>query len=236
MEKKCNMRLMFGFDVMLLSLNLDAVKEKDKRNERASNLIKKACMIYISGGNQYEDMVQNVADNALEEYQKWYKENIFNVVMSNPVHLMSDGKREPMPKYDVNKYDLGKYFNGLNKEVFEELQKLILYLNNPESDEAFKIAAGISKDDPNFLDHTKYFFILAHSILIGTLEGGEFLDRIEKIFRGYDISPEEEAFINSQIEKNISDPSESEIDKNELLKRLSIQKLAKDFLANPRNN
>jgi hypothetical protein len=236
MEKKSNIRLMFGFDVMLLSLNLDAVKEPDKRNERASNLIKKACMIYLSGGKQYEDMLQNVGDNALGEYQEWYTEHIFNVVMNNPEYIINDGKKEPMPKYDVNKYDLGKYFDGLNKEVFEELQKLILYLRNPASDEAFKIAGDISKNDPSFPDHTKYFFILAHSILIATLEGGEFLDRIEKIFQGYDISEEDKEFINSQIEKNILDSSESLIDKNELIKRISIQKIAKDFLANPRNN
>ena len=93
MEKKSNIRLMFGFDVMLLSLNLDSVKEPDKRNERASNLIKKACMIYLSGGKQYEDMLQNVGDNALGEYQEWYTEHIFNVVMNNPEHIINDGKK-----------------------------------------------------------------------------------------------------------------------------------------------
>jgi hypothetical protein len=236
MERKRNVRLMFGSDVLMLGLNLDFLKEGDKRNERAARLIKKASMIYIGAGKQYEEMVKDVADNALKEYMGWYTENIFNVVMSNPVHLMKDGDTTPIPKYDVNKYDIGQYFDGLNKEVFEELQKLIFYLNHPESDEAFKTASEMSKDDTDFPVHTKDFFVLAHSILIATLEGREFLDRMEKIFSRYELPRDQEESIKSEIEKNLFDPSDIQSDKEELEKRLSINKIVKDFLANPRNN
>ena len=235
MERK--VRIMFGSDIIILAFNLDSSQEEDKRNERAAELIKKASMIYMGGGKQYEELVQDVANNAFKEYHEWYTQNIFNVVMNNPVHFMDDGDRSNTPKYDVNKYDLGKYFDGLNKGVFEELQKLILYLNNPKSGESFRIASTMSEDDTSFPEHTKDFFILAHSILVASLEGSEFLDRIEKIFRGYELSEKENESIKYQIIKNLFiDPSSNESDRMELEKRLTVKNLVNNFLSNPPNN
>lgn len=235
MERK--VRIMFGSDILMLAFNLDHSGEEDKRNERAAELIKKASMIYMGGGKQYEELVQDVANNAFKEYHEWYTQNIFNVVMNNPVHFMDDGDMTNTPKYDVNKYDLGKYFDGLNKVVFEELQKLILYLNNPKSGESFRIASTMSEDDTSFPEHTKDFFILAHSILVASLEGSEFLDRIEKIFRGYELNQEENESIKSEIIKNLfGNPPSREEDIEEIEKRLTVTNLVKDLLINPRNN
>ncbi|NBU98063.1 MAG: hypothetical protein EBS19_07610, partial [Spirochaetia bacterium] len=127
-------------------------------------------------------------NNAFEEYHEWYKKNIFDVVKNNPEHLRQDQEDLPFPKYDVNKYDIGKYFNGLNKEVFEELQKMVIFLFDPRSKVLLEKERSRSKEkdeDEDFVNHTIYFSVLAQSILIAALEGGKFLDRLEEIVSKY---------------------------------------------------
>ncbi len=237
MGKKDKARFFFGLDILLLSHELEGINGKDTRNDRAAALIKRAAVIYINGGNQYHDMVHNVALNALSEYQNWYHEKIYKVVMQDPTHLMIDGDESPVPKYDVNKYKLNKYFDGLNKEVFEELQKLILFLKNEESDVVLKAFydAYESSDDSLLVD-TRNFFILAHSILVGTLEGGEFLSRLEKIFAGYGLSDLESKELNEFVGEAFSKPEENMELKDKLKTKISIAKVAKDFLSHPLNN
>jgi hypothetical protein len=184
-------RFIFGLDILVLSKQLDLLNEADIRNSRASDLIKKASYIYIKGGRRYEDLINDVGDSAFEEYQAWYKKNIFDVVKSNPVHMSPDYDGGPLPKYDVNKYDLGKYFDGLNKEIFEELQKMIMFLFDPKSEKVLEQLNG-KEGEEDFVNHTRHFSVLAQSILIATLEGGEFLDRLEKILSRYSMDEDEE--------------------------------------------
>jgi hypothetical protein len=49
--------------------------------------------------------------------------------------------------------------------------------------------------EKDFVNHTRNFSVLAQSILIATLEGGEFLDRLEKIIFKYISEEEEEAIL-----------------------------------------
>jgi len=237
MKKNDKARFFFGLDILLLSHELEGLNEKDIRNDRAAALIKRAAVIYINGGNQYDDMVYNAFENAMEEYQDWYQENIYNVVMSRPVHLMKDGDESNIPKFDVNKYDLNKYFDGLNKEVFEELQKLIFFLKDSSSDKVLKAFSDVYESkDKKFIEGTKNFFVLAHSILIATLEGGEFLDRLEKIFDGYGLSDKESKDLNDFVEEALKDPGKNSKLKKEVVNKLSIGKIAEDFLSYPMNN
>lgn len=237
MEIKDKARFFFGLDILLLSHELETEGEKDNRNDRAAALIKRASVIYINGGNQYQEMLKNVLDNALNEYQDWYHEKIYKVVMEDPSHLMDDGEESSVPKYDVNKYGLNKYFDGLNKEVFEELQKLILFLKDEESGMVLKAFSEVytSKDD-SFIEDSKGFFVLAHSILVATLEGGEFLDRLELIFSRYGLSESESSELNEFVAEALSNPSETIELKNKLKNKVSIAKVAKDFLSHPLDN
>jgi len=237
MEKKDKAKFFFGLDILLISHELESIEEKDKRNDRAGSLIRRAAVIYMNGGNQYRDMIYDVFNNALKEYQDWYYNNIYSVVMSNPVHLMEDGDACPIPKYDVNKYDLNKYFDGLNKEAFEELQKLIFFLKDPASQEALENFGKVhGSDNEKFADESRNFYVLAHSILVATLEGGEFLDRLEGIFGGYGLSDQDSKDLNEFSEKTLSNPSEANRLKDEVVKNFSIEKIAKDFLKYSRSN
>jgi hypothetical protein len=191
-------RIIFGLDALLLSKQLDFVNDEDPRNKRASDLIKRASILYIQGGRKYEDLINDVGDNAFVEYQEWYKKNIFDEVKSKPEYMSPDYDGGPIPKYDVNKYDIGKYFDGLNKEVFEELQKMVMFLFDPRSEGILEKES--SDDDKDFVNHTRHFSVLAHSILIATLEGKEFLDRLEKIISRYDIGKELEDAIMGEAE------------------------------------
>jgi|688.fasta_scaffold00022_186 hypothetical protein len=189
-------RLIFGLDALLLSKQLDFVNDEDPRNQRASDLIKRASILYIQGGRKYEDLINDVGDNAFGEYQEWYKKNIFDVVKNSPEHLSPDRENVPFPKYDVKKYEFDKYFDGLNKEVFEELQKMVMFLFDPRSEEILERES--SDEDEDFVNHTRHFSVLGHSILIATLEGKEFLDRLEKIIHRYDVGKEfEEAIMGA---------------------------------------
>jgi hypothetical protein len=193
-NSKIDPRFILGLDILILSKQLDLLNEKDLRNSRASELIKKSALIYVDGGRRYEDLINEVGDSTFEEYQGWYKKNIFDKVKSDPVHMSSDYDGGPIPKYDVNKYDLGKYFDGLNKDVFEELQKMIMFLFDPKSEMVLEQLNG-DKGEKDFVNHTRNFSVLAQSILIATLEGGEFLDRLEKIISKYISEEEEEAIL-----------------------------------------
>ena len=231
MKKEKSSRFFFGLDVLSLSRELDFQMEKDQRNSRASKLIKKAALSYMIGGQIYEDMLNDVGDNLFSEYQDWYSDNIVKPVKSGPIHLSEDYDGGPIPKYDANKYSIANYFNGLNKSVFEELQKLILFLMNHDLKEALSY---VQKDDGDeqFLDHTEYFFIFAHSIFIACLEGGDFLNRIEKIFDKYDVlSGEEGEKLNRMIDDNIADPSDAENYKDQIKNNYPIYNIAKDFLS-----
>jgi hypothetical protein len=185
------LRTLFASDILSLSDALDKINEKDARNSRASALIRKSVMIYLQADKQYEDMIMNVGDNAFLEYKEWYHDNIFSVVAK---------KGGPKSAGKADDYGLEKYFNGLNKDVFEELQKLIAFLMDPKCE---GILSHISKEgedpDIDFANHTKYFLILAHSIFIACLEGGEFMDRLEKIYEGFDLSKKEEKFLSDLI-------------------------------------
>lgn len=237
MEKKDRARFFFGLDILFLSHELEKINEKDIRNDRASALIKRASIVYMNGGNRYRDMVYDVFNNALKEYQDWYHDNIYSVVMSNPTHLMEDGDDGPIPKYDVNKYDLRKYFDGLNKEVFEELQKLIFFLKDPDSEEVLNtFGKSHNSEDENFAEESINFWILAHSILVATLEGGEFLDRLEKIFKGYRISEEEFNEFNYFIGKILKESTDSDKSSDEIVNNITMDNLVKEFLSYPRNN
>lgn len=186
------LRTLFASDILYLSDTLDRLNEKDPRNSRASALIRKSVMIYLQADKQYEDMIMDVGDNAFIEYREWYKNNIFNVISKKNGHK-SFAK--------ANDYGLDKYFDGLNKTVFEELQKLISFLMESKCEE---ILTHISKEagdpDIDFSNHTKYFMILAHSIFTACLEGGEFIDRLEKIYGGFDLSKKEEQSLIDIIE------------------------------------
>ncbi len=197
-EKDFRPRFILGLDILILSKQLELLNEKDPRNSRASELIKKSALIYVDGGRRYEDLINEVGDFAFEEYQGWYKKNIFDVVKRDPAHMAKDYDGGPIPKYDVNKYDIGKYFDGLNKEVFEELQKMVMFLFDPRSEGILEKES--SDDDKDFVNHTRHFSVLAHSILIATLEGKEFLDRLEKIISRYDIGKELEDAIMGEAE------------------------------------
>ncbi len=193
-EKDFRPRFILGLDILILSKQLELLNEKDPRNSRASELIKKSALIYVDGGRRYEDLINEVGDFAFEEYQGWYKKNIFDVVKRDPAHMAKDYDGGPIPKYDVNKYDLGKYFDGLNKEVFEELQKMIMFLFDPKSEKVLENIMGNNVEE-DFVNHTRHFGVLAQSILIATLEGGEFLDRLEKIIFKYISEGEEEVIL-----------------------------------------
>lgn len=198
MEKLLSPRFMFGFDILLLSSHLDSYTEKDPRNDRAAKLIDKAAKIYIGGGQKYVDMLNDVGENAFQEYYNWYDKNITRVVIEaqkTDNHVYSNG----VPECDVNKYGLSVYFDGLNKDVFEEIQKLIIFLYDKRSIKALDSLSEEFGNDPDFTEQTHGFVILAHSILISCLEGGEFLDRLEKIFSEYQVDANSitEEIINS---------------------------------------
>lgn len=186
------LRTLFASDILSLSDTLDRLNEKDHRNSRASALIRKSVMIYLQADKQYEDLVMSVGDNAFIEYKEWYQNNIFNVISQ---------KNGPKEFAKANDYGLNKYFDGLNKGVFEELQKLIAFLMESKCEE---ILTHISKEgedpDIDFTNHTKYFMILAYSIFTACLEGGEFIDRLEKIYGGFDLSKKEEQSLSNIIE------------------------------------
>jgi hypothetical protein len=216
-KKDLRPRFILGLDILILSKQLELLNEKDPRNSRASELIKKSALIYIEGGRRYEDLVNEVGDSSFEEYQGWYKKNIFDVVKRDPAHMATDYDGGPIPKYDVNKYDLGKYFDGLNKDVFEELQKMIMFLFDPKSEEVLEQLKG-NKGEEDFVNHTRHFSVLAQSILIATLEGGEILDRLEKIIFKY---------ISEEEEENILEKMTPEKFKN----NNDIASIASDFLS-----
>lgn len=186
------LRTLFASDILSLSDSLDRLNERDPRNSRASALIRKSVMIYLQADKQYEDLVMSVGDNAFIEYKEWYQNNIFNAVSQ---------KNGPKAFAKANDYGLNKYFDGLNKAVFEELQKLIAFLMESKCE---GILTHISKEgedqDIDFPNHTKYFLILAHSIFISCLEGGEFIDRLEKIYEGFDLSKKDEQLLSDLIE------------------------------------
>jgi len=185
------LRTLFASDILSLSDELDRLKQKDTRNSRASALIRKSVMIYLQADKQYEELVTSVGDNAFIEYREWYQNNIFNVISQ---------KNGPKTFAKANDYGLNKYFDGLNKEVFEELQKLIAFLIGSECE---GILTSISKEaedpDIDFSNHTKYFLILAHSIFIACLEGGEFIDRLEKIYGEFGLAKKEEKLLSDLI-------------------------------------
>ena len=168
-------------------------------------------------------MINTVGNNAFLEYTKWYKKNIFNVVKKGGVHLSPDYEGGPVPKYDVNKYDIGKYFNGLNKDVFEELQKMIMFLFDPGSE--YVLEKIKPKEDDEFVVHTRNLSVLAHSILISCLEGGEFLDRLENIFQMYQVKKEDEEELIKLLNYK---------DKNRGIEGSSAQ-IAYDFMINKAN-
>ena len=218
MEKVLSPRFMIGFDVLLLATQLDSYDEKDPRNERASKLIKKAGTIYISGGQRYIDMLNDVGENAFMEYYNWYEKNITNVVRDAQEFIQPDYE-DGVPKYDVTKYGIAKYFDGLNKEVFEEIQKLIMFLYDKKSLVALNSLQEEFGGDEDFTEHTHGFVILAHSILIACLEGGEFLDRLERICFRYHLEGEEDI---DSITKMYEEFKESRI--------LGIDQIADNFI------
>ncbi len=218
MEKVLSPRFMIGFDVLLLATQLDSYDEKDPRNDRASKLIKKAGTIYISGGQRYIDMLNDVGENAFMEYYNWYEENITNVVREAQEFIQPDYENG-VPIYDVNKYSISKYFDGLNKDVFEEIQKLIMFLYDKKSLVALNSLQEQFGDDEDFTEHTHGFVILAHSILIACLEGGEFLDRLENICFRYNLEGEEDI---DNITKIYEEFKESRI--------LGIDQIADNFI------
>ena len=218
MEKVLAPRFMIGFDVLLLATHLDSYDEKDSRNERASKLIKKAATIYISGGQRYVDMINDVGENAFMEYYNWYEKNITNVIREAQEFIQPDYENG-VPIYDVNKYSISKYFDGLNKDVFEEIQKLIMFLYDKKSLVALNSLQEQFGDDEDFTEHTHGFVILAHSILIACLEGGEFLDRLENICFRYNLEGEEDI---DNITKIYEEFKESRI--------LGIDQIADNFI------
>lgn len=189
------LRTLFASDILSLSDSLDQLNEKDNRNSRASALIRKSVMIYLQADKQYEELVMSVGDNAFVEYKEWYHENIFKVVAK------INGGKNPSRIGRADDYGLNKYFDGLNKDVFEELQRLIAFLMDHKCEE---VLSKLSKDgddpDIDFSSHTKYFMILAHSIFTACLEGGEFIDRLEKIYNGFGLEEKKEKFLKNLID------------------------------------
>jgi len=186
----------FASDVYSLVEALENTKEKDLRNQRAKKLIELAIPIFYKGGDQYTNLLVDLSKNT-EEHLSWYNENIKKVMLSNLVPEDSEGRHGNFRDYP----GLDRYFSGLDSDVFEEIQKLLMFLASEDS--LTKISwVKVASDRDNIEDDIRNFWLIAHSVFISCLEGGKYLDRAEEIFNRHKIPDSEFNEIIGSIKKS----------------------------------
>jgi hypothetical protein len=90
----------------------------------------------------------------------------------------------------ADQYSFSKYFGGLNKNSFEELQKMIIFLMDPRSSDTIDSMRG-DEDSEYFGIETRNFVIPAYVIFIASLQGNKYLKEIEEAFNLHDLSEED---------------------------------------------
>lgn len=197
-----NSRLWFSSDLYTLGLEIGAKKEipKDERNFKSGELIIKSALHYLKGGQKYDDLMEEIYNTLYEDYSEWYYENITKFILDNP-----------RPNVDILQYpEFQQYFKGLDPVGFEELQRLVIFLKNPGCAEAIE---GIKKkeDDERFVRDSIYLLIPSLCILIATVHGGNFLDKLEEIYNKYELDEEEKHTLLKRIDDSMIDVAASDI-------------------------
>ena len=193
-----DLRVNFCSDVYLMVEAMKAEGEVgDKRNLKAAELLEKSACIYLHGGDQYKDLLEDIIENIYLEYSDWYKKKILGPYLDNPIETPT-----------ANNYEFNKYFDGLNKDAFEEMQRMIMFLMDDDSTSVIESMAG-DEDTPEIGYETRNFAVAAYPILVACLEGDKYLKKIEKLFKKHKISEEKiESFKKTINDSRIIDLAE----------------------------
>lgn len=172
-----NLRVNFCSDVYLMVESMRSESGNiDQRNLRGADLLEKSICLYFHGGKEYVDFLDDIIENIYHEYSDWYKKNILGPYLDIP--MKSSASKSPK---------LTKYTDGLNKDAFDEMQKMIMFLMDDKSTEV--IESMRMEDDTEEVGYeTRNFAVAAYPILVACLEGDKYLKRIEKFFKKQKLS------------------------------------------------